>query len=184
MSLKKSSQIEKQRFGCLRCGYVWFTRLKPRYCANCKSSLWNKPRKYFSPETGIEPTEKRTAATGRAAARQRPERIRAEKRGKLETELKTAKLASDNARRIYQESLAPENYNKFDRYGVAYDLNESRKRLNQAREALAEFERETKQNPAKRCADCNTTDNVFKSSLGFNLCPTCETERQETIFQI
>jgi hypothetical protein len=76
LSYQRIYNQEKKRFGCLRCGHVWFSRRQPHYCAYCKSSLWNKPRKYHSPETGIKPTEKRTAATGRAAAKQRPERIR------------------------------------------------------------------------------------------------------------
>jgi predicted Zn-ribbon and HTH transcriptional regulator len=32
---------------CRRCGYKWNPRgeEKPRYCAKCKSSLWDRPRK-------------------------------------------------------------------------------------------------------------------------------------------
>lgn len=59
---------------CVRCGNEWKPRRFPvKYCAGCKSSLWNAPRKY---NNGINRTaSKRTKATGRAAAALKPERI-------------------------------------------------------------------------------------------------------------
>ena len=32
---------------CLRCGYTWFPRRpkKPKFCANCNSPYWDRPRR-------------------------------------------------------------------------------------------------------------------------------------------
>jgi predicted Zn-ribbon and HTH transcriptional regulator len=40
---------------CLRCGYVWVTRMirPPRECPDCKTRYWNIPRKEERPEERV-----------------------------------------------------------------------------------------------------------------------------------
>lgn len=65
---------------CQRCGHYWQTKRQyPKYCAGCKSALWNSQRKYQTSRQPIwrgcqmkvekEVTAKRREATGRKAAR-------------------------------------------------------------------------------------------------------------------
>jgi len=43
---------------CLRCGYLWFTKLadRPVRCARCRSRYWNRPR-----ERALYTTDRRLA---------------------------------------------------------------------------------------------------------------------------
>lgn len=37
--------MERKSFKCERCGHTWLSaKDPPKYCAKCKSSLWDKPR--------------------------------------------------------------------------------------------------------------------------------------------
>jgi len=46
------SRIRLPKFNCLRCGHEWHPRKpeRPRRCANCKDSNWDKPRQWARKE--------------------------------------------------------------------------------------------------------------------------------------
>lgn len=57
---------------CLRCGYVWFPRKgkRTKYCARCKSGLWNKPKQF---QTGPRPRKPWRPVTNTSALEAMPE---------------------------------------------------------------------------------------------------------------
>jgi hypothetical protein len=74
----------RKTFNCKRC-YQSFKsgKVKPKYCAKCKSSLWNTARTY-EVVGGELPVKRRTAKTGKAARNASPEYIRAQEVAELE----------------------------------------------------------------------------------------------------
>lgn len=214
--MKLTTEQKNDFVKCERCFHTWRPRRLPViYCAACKSSLWNKPRKYQSSHIKSldfirvhDPniiTAKRTAPTGRAAAAKKAiSNLRntfadAEtRRQTLETKVKNA---ISNYHRIEQQMFdvkreygdvsaerTPFAWKRWqeDYRSFQYALSVANDEIAAAKRELANFEQsQPKQNPLKTfCADCHTTKDVFLSPLGANLCPTCETNRQQPIFQI
>lgn len=56
----KETLIDPTIWKCLRCGHVWANRMKrrPRICPNCKSYLWDFPKKSAAIGEKMKPKSK------------------------------------------------------------------------------------------------------------------------------